>query len=1167
MVTNGKNILTVLATGFIIFLGLSFPAAAQEYRATITGTITDPSGAPVPGAKIQITDVQRDLTYNTVSNSVGSYTSIPLLPGDYSIAVEANGFKKYVRSNILLNVSQQAAVNVTLEVGAVTQTINVTSRAPLLDTQTANRGAILPSQAIATIPNNGRDIYNLVFSMTGAYQPCTCLGQGVSITGVGHSTFGINGSASGTSGRSPNNGILLNGVSAQNGGNNATLQPTIYAVDQVQVKTSTYNAALGRTGGGYVAVNTKAGTNTLHGIVYENLNNSALSANSWDNNLNGQPISPYQISDYGFEVGGPVYIPKVYDGRNKLFFMVSWDHNPTSDVSPETGTVPTLDERNGNFSGLMNAQGQPITIYDPTTANASNGYTRTAFEGNIVSPINTVGQNIVNLYPKPTSDGNQYTHIDNLFVPSPETDNINQWIERLDFQLNNKNRFYAEFGRTTESIYSYGLFVNVPLISTGTSEPGENNSMQGVTDWTSTINPTTIFDLKVGYTRLEQTRGNPLSAGYDPTQLGFPSSLVSQFHALQFPTLSMGQYASMGTDAIGRGTLDQDVDIEMSLAKSLGKQLIHMGAQFIDYGQSNGSPNSQDGSYTFGKNWTQQNPLRGDSVSGNEIADLLLGYPSSGFVDNNAIPYFVSKDWAVYFQDNWKVTHRLTLDLGMRWDYDTPMTERFNRITNGFAFNQASPIAGAVAAAPGVANCPACANLMGGLLFAGNSGVSRYAWKPDKTDFEPRIGVAFEVNNKTVLRGGFGMYNLLTAMNEDPYQTGFSIQTPLVASLDGGLTPAVTLSNPFPTSIYPTGLLTPIGSSEGLATQLGQSISFQDPNFPSPTSYQWSMGFERLLPEKITVDAAYIGNKTTGYPVNVNLDFIPVQDMGNPVSYYTQEVTNPFASLLPGSSLNGSTVPLESLLTAYPQYTGVGEANVPIGWSRYDALQITGKRQFANGSFIMVGYTLSKNLQRMALLNAQDFNLTNPLQSTVDEELATFDVPQKLDIMGTYNLPFGRDEQFGRNMPVIADYAVGGWKVGWNIDMQSGFPVPYPNAAQTTPGSANLGSSGPQDRFEWFNTSLFPKTPQAPFTLRNFPTMFSNVRYMAFHDWDISLMKDFTIRERLKFRIRADALNAFNHPYFNQIESFDVSNPGFGVLSPSQRNNPRVITMEADIVF
>ncbi|MGH9468768.1 MAG: TonB-dependent receptor domain-containing protein [Terriglobia bacterium] len=1160
----------LLLLALLAGLGFGPPrGAAQDLRATINGTITDPSGAPVPGAQVQVTDAERGMQFHFISNRAGRYSSGPLLPGRYNLSVQATGFRKYVRTGILLHLSEQAGVNVSLQLGAVTQTVSISSRAPLLDTETADRGAIIPPQLIDTLPNNGRDVFNLVFAMPGAYQPCTCEGQGVSITGVGHATFGINGSAGGASGRTPNNGILLNGVSDQNGGNSATLQPGLYSVDEVQVKTSTYDAQYGRTGGGYVAMTTKAGTNTLHGIAFENLNNSALAANSWANNLHGKPKPSSIVSNYGFEVGGPVFIPKVYNGKDKLFFMVSWDRTPARSASGETGTVPTIAERSGDFSGLTNAQGQVVTIYDPTTTapGASGGYTRSAFAGNIIPSgrINALGQKVLNLYPSPSGPGIGLAHTNNLFVLGPTSDVVNQWIERGDYRLSDRNRFYAQFGRTTETIYNYGLFADVPLIASGTSAPGENNSMQGVVDWTSTLTPTTIWDLRAGFTRLEQNRNNSFSAGFNPATLGFPASLVSQFYQLQFPEFVMGQFAQLGANgSINNDSEDQDVDVQASVAKAAGKHFIHAGAGFINYGTALVSPGNASGAYSFTRQWTQRNPLVSDSISGNEAADLLLGLPSSGDVDRNPNPYYTSKDWALYVQDNWKVNPRLSLNLGLRWDYETPLAERHNRITRGFAFGQASPLAAAVASAPGAANCPACAHLQGGLLFAGSSGTGRYAWNPDYSAFQPRLGAAFRLDQHTVLRGGFGMYRLLTAMNEDgSLTTGFNVQTPLIASLDGGLTPAVSLANPFP-----GGLITPPGSSLGLATLLGTSVPFASTNFPAPPSYQWSFGLERSLPAQIVVDASYIGNKTTGYPLNASLDFIPTSQLGQPVSHYTAKVTNPFAGLLPAnSSLNGATIPLEDLQVAYPQFSGVTEMNVPIGWSRYDSLQVSGTRRFASGAFVMVNYTISKALMRQTLVNPQGFSLADPAESNIEETLTPFDIPQKLDLLGTYNLPFGHGERFAASVPTIVNGAIGGWRLGWNVTLQSGFPVPYPNAAAIKPGSANLSGSQ-QNILQWFNTSLFPNVAgPAPFTLQTFPTMFPNVRYMGFDDWDFSLMKDFPIYERLKFRIRADFINAFNRPFFTQMQSLDVSNPQFGQLKQSQNNNPRSVLMEADIIF
>ena len=471
-----------------------------------------------------------------------------------------------------------------------------------------------------------------------------------------------------------------------------------------------------------------------------------------------------------------------------------------------------------------------------------------------------------------------------------------------------------------------------------------------------------------------------------------------------------------------------------------------------------------------------------------------MGIPTSGSVAHNANPYFQSRVFALYFQDDWKVSKRLSVNLGLRWDYNSPISERHDRIVDGFAFNSASPIAAQVAAAAGIANCPACSSLMGGLTFGSAS--HPHAWQPDYDGFTPRLGFAYGLDQKTVLRGGFGMYIAQQGMSQTgPLLQGYSVTTSMVTSNDNGVTNATNLSNPFPTP-----LLTPTGSSQGLSTLLGTGISFPTQNFPNSYSYQWSFGLQRQLPAGFVVEASYVGNKATRFPIGLTGNAIPTADLGQASSYYSTKVTNPFVGLLPNNTaLNGSTVALSSLLTPYPEFSGISGSNVPIGYSRYDAFELSVTRRFSNGTSIMINYTNSKNMGAFTALNSEDYNMTAPSQSKLEKRLSTFDVPQKIDLLGTQYLPVGRGQHFGTAMPKVLDEVVGGWKLSWNITVQSGYPVGYPTNAAIQPGSAKLPSSQ-RTYYHWFNTSLFPTTAFPSFTYRSFPTYFPDVRFMGERD-------------------------------------------------------------------
>jgi hypothetical protein len=681
-------------------------------------------------------------------------------------------------------------------------------------------------------------------------------------------------------------------------------------------------------------------------------------------------------------------------------------------------------------------------------------------------------------------------------------------------------------------------------------------------DWTNVINPSTTFNLRAGFSRLENLAWNPQTLAFNPRDLGLPASLVSQLARPQYPTVNMGTYMSQGSAPFVQA--DDTYSAGAQGGKVISTHVMKFGLELRDFRANNLSFGSAaGGSFAFSRLWTQADPNRADAYSGNEIATALLGHPTGGSAELPITTAYRGKYYALFFQDDWKLTRRLTLNLGLRWDYETPVAERYNRQTRGFAFGQPSPIAEQAKNRPGIENCPACRNLTGGLLFAGTSGDARYAFAPDRNNFQPRIGAAFSLDSKTVLRGGFGTYSLgQWALGPN---TGFSRSTPIITTVDG-VTPSASLSNPFP-----SGLLQPIGSSLGLATDLGLGLGFQYTDRPLPISKQVSFGIQRDLWWGMLLDASYVGNYTSQLAVSGQLNSIPASELGRPAAYYNERITNPLAGLLPNNAaLNGATIQRSLLMVAYPQYSSLTASNLPVGKTRYDAMQMSLKKRFGFGLNFQFNYMITKNLEQYTLLNAQDLNPSDLLNPVLEKRLAIFDVPQKASFLGTYDLPVGRGRPFMSGMPAVVDGILGGWKFGWNWTFQSGFPIDFPNAAPLEARSAKL-PEGQRTLERWFDTSLFPRVAgPAPFTLRNFPTRFPDVRYMGFRNYDFSLMKDIRIfTERVKAQVRADFINTFNSPYFTQMVGNppNVTNANFGQINPQQNNSPRVVYLEFRMRF
>lgn len=1169
---------------FCLLMVASSGLFGQEFRATISGEVTDQSGAAVTGAKVIALSVERNVPYEAVTNNVGRYIIQFLLPGKYTVTVEQAGFKKYLHEGIQLFASDKAAVDIKLELGAVADSVTVSGEVSLLQTESATRQATVENRILENVPSGGRNLYALQYDEPGVVKTSTYWGS-MELYAFGN----VNG-VSISGGRGGENETVLDGVSNTKSDRGVAFVPSLQSTQEFTIQTNSYDAQFGRVGGGVTMITVKSGTNAIHGQLYEFLKNEKLRANDWVANKDGDPNAPFKNNTFGFEVDGPVYIPKVFDGRNKTFFMISMEGLREHSEGGELRTMPTSDMLKGDFSKLLNDDGNQVTIYDPlSTRLGPDGttYVRTPFSGNVLpaTRVNPIASKVASYYPAPNLVGDGPAHLNNYAKLLPETNTYDSWLGKMDLMASDRSHVSFRYGQTPWLNFAKLVWGNNPA-EPSNEYPSTRVARNWGADWTYTISPSLVFNLRGGLARYEGYSGNSFGAGFDPAQLGFPSSLTSQFSAFMFPRFNLGNYSEAGPEG-GYSYNTQDAwSVQPNISWTHGRHFLKVGTEFRRYNDNNISPGYASGVYNFDTNWTQANPLNGDSASGNEFATFLLGYPTSGYVDRNISPAFRSKYYAAFLQDDFKMSKRLTLNVGFRWDYESPRFERYNRMLRGWAFGQASPIASAAKASADAASCPACAaGLTGGLVYAGTSGDQRYAFNPSKANFQPRVGVAFRVSSRMVARGGYGLSYL--GQSASGQLVGFSRRTPLVASIDGGLTPAATLSDPYPASTYPNGLLQPIGNTQGLSTNLGQSVTAQYLDRPLPYSHQYSAGLQYELHGWL-LDASYVGNQTRRLPVSVGLNFLPL-DVQNSIpvdqraSYFNASVANPMAGLLPNSGLNGANVPRRQLLYAYPQYNQVTITDVPIGSQRYDSIQLKATHRFSMGFTTTVAYTIAKNLERVSVLNPQDVSLGNLTSTGLEKRLNQYDVPQQLSIIGTYDLPVGRGRHFLPSMNRWANGVIGGWTVSGVWMSHSGFPLNFPNAAPLVAKSAKLSDSqrdalaAQQGRTQydpsydvWFDTSIFPRTAgPAPYTLRTFPTRFPDVRSKPLNVADFSLYKEFVIKERVRWQIRCDAHNTGNFPWFGNLDGngANVTNSMFGHLRADIGNETRVVVGVLKIVF
>ncbi|MBI1764531.1 MAG: TonB-dependent receptor [Acidobacteria bacterium] len=1147
---TSRWLLTLTAALLLITVALKTPVAAQENRATIVGTVADQNGGALPNATVKALNSETNTTTTTTSNEAGIY-SLPFLPiGKYQITVTAKGMKTAVHDSIELRVGSRLQLDFHMEVGSVSETVTVSAETPLLDTATASRGQVIDEQKVHDLPLLGRNPFLLA-----------ALASGVQITSSqgsisfrpfdngGMDAISING------GRQRSNEFLIDGApntGTENGGIGAlSFVPSPDAVQEFKVQSNTYDAQFGRTGGGTINVSLKGGTNKFHGALYHFFRNDVLNANSFQNNAAGAPRTAFRWNQPGLVVDGPIRIPKVYNGQDKAFFMFSWEKIKSSLPSPVVRSVPTLEQRNGDFSKTLQGNGQPVTIYDPlTTACVGNTCTRTAFANNAI-PINRidpVAKKLLEYIPLPNQAGNTQGFLNFFNSPNARTDEYDQFASRLDYNLSDKHKLSGRWLRNnrheTRGLAGYRKEASPFFLHS-------RKNFGGGIDLTSSLTPTLVSNFKINFIRHEFTI-DQYGDNFDITQLGFPAALKSQLGRQFFPGITLsGGYDSLGGLGFGNGstyTFSDASSFSEALNKTAGNHSLKFGGEMRVLRDNYIQPTSSFGTFNFTPGFTQRNALAADSASGNSFASLLLGYAASASVPINATYAFQHLYYGAYFQDDWRISKKLTLNLGVRWDYESPTSERYNQLNAGFDKTSASPLQ-----APGL-------SLKGGLLFVNTD--NRLPYQRDRNNFGPRVGVAYQLDQKTVLRGGYGL-SYLPAFDPGT-RLGFSVSTDYVASTDGNLKPANTLSNP-----YPNGLIRPSGSALGLRTLIGQSFTFYDQAPVIPLNHQFSFGVQRELPWRMSLDVSYIGSRTRSLITSQSINEVSAADLAKGAAVLNLQVPNPMAGLIPSNAaLNGPTIVQSQLLRPFPQFGSLTQDRMTIGRAWYNSAQLRLEKRLTNGLHYLFSYTFSKNMEAVGYLNAQD--PIGQLASVITADHA----PHRATISGGYDLPLFK------NSSAMVRGIAGGWKFNLIGTFQSGLPVGTPGGVFLI-GDPKL-ADGKQTWARWFNTCTLTaagarqncadasETPvfqiQPAFTLRSHSTRFSNIRTDRPPTFDISLFKTFSFKEKASLQFRAEAFNFANTPWFGGPNT-TATGGTFGVVTLTQANDQRNVQLGLKLIF
>jgi hypothetical protein len=1037
----------------------------QGDRGLVTGFVKDSSGGVIVGVAVTATNVATGLAVNTETNGEGNYSLDYIPAGVYTITANKTGFKQFERTNVEVRVNDRLTLNVSLAVGAAGEKITVTSDAPLLETTSSSMGTVVDNKRVTQLPLLYGNPMILQYLSAGTIQGNTGTTTYVRpYDTTGTSTASINGA------REKSIDFQIDGVTDNNLTNDPAFQPSTEFVQEYKVETSSYDAGQGH---GVALVNTtlKSGTNEFHGSSYWYIQSLDLNANNLFNNMNGQPkCCNTDFQRWQTSLGGPIQ-------KNKTFFFAGIERIRENGTGSATVTVPTAAERSGDLSALLKL-GANYQIYDPaTTYSLGNGHMgRNPFPNNIVptSRISSIATNILNYYPLPNMTGaadgsNNYYWGTGLSVSS-----YYAVVARIDHNFSDRDRL---FGRVTFSTRVNGPSSNYFPSASGTY--WHYNSEGTALDYTHVFSARTVLDVRYGATY--QPSWNELAtAGFDLSKLGFPQSLAGQIGGPMkaFPQIKFnwgsGSYTTMGNSgAYGNKGLFHTASANVSHLR--GKHNLRFGAETRALLTGVYNYYNNQGVFTFNGGFLNgPDDTRAAAPMAGPMGSMLLGIPDQSQLDWSASSAGLSRYIGLFVHDDWKITNRLTVNLGLRYEYEAAPTERYNPTVRAYDFTTPNPVMAKAAAAYALNPIPELPanqfSAVGGLTFANVNGQPRSVYNAPGLDFMPRVGFAYSVDAKTVLRGGYGIFFDELGLTVQSFnQPGFSSSTVMSPTADNGLTFPGMLANPF----Y-QGFLQPVGAGAGLSTYLGNSISFFNTKPRTPYNQRWSIGTQRTLKGNILVETDYVGSRATEMLIGRNLDGTPEQFLSTTrvrnqavISRLGQQVPNPFAGLLPGS-LGNATISVGNLVRPYPQFTGMSEMTND-GFAWYHSLQTRMEKRFSRGYTMMASWTWSKNMSATGFLNAMD--------SRPERVISSDDRTHRVTFSAIYELPFGTGKAFCNHPSRFVSRLVNGWQLSPMYVFQSGPPLGLGDFLFTGDSANIVRPYSDRGISQWFNTAGFIGTP------------------------------------------------------------------------------------------
>jgi hypothetical protein len=1070
----------ILGVTVCLLASLLFPTMtfAQTDSATIVGTVVDRTGAALPDVAVTLTDLATNARTVVKTDAGGNYIATPLKIGNYTVSVAVQGFKEVTRAGIVLNVQDRLRVDFALQVGSVNEQVTVNEAAPLLQTESSALGQVIGGKQIVELPLNGRDYTQLAALTTGVIK-VTESGNGL----TGGATSATNGNAGGSFAVNGTRGLLnnfiLDGIDNNSNDNGANvLKTNIDAIQEFRVQTSNYSAEFGRSGGAVINATIKSGSNSFHGTAFEFLRNSVLDARGFFEPADS-PKAPFRQNQFGVTLGGPIK-------HNKLFFFTDYQGTRIGSSETDISTVPTVAELGGDFSALYD--GTPETqIYDPASTTIVNGnVTRTPFPNNIIPSdrFDTIAHNNLLLYPAPNTSG----LANNYVVNNPGNLNIDQGDVRLDYSVNQKQQFFGRFSTSRTNRFQHPPLPGLADGGRGFQGNSFDDTLGFAMGHTWIIRPTIVNDIRVGFTA-DHYENSAAAYGnnYPPPSLAIPG--VPNNPAFNGTTLFQlsGGYQRIGYPGFAP-TISRSQGIQYGDTISIirGKHSLKIGAQFY-YGIFNlmqlGSPR---GRFRFNGLFTADSPSSGDG-SGNPLADALLGLPNSSNISLGGTFHNRQQVYGGFIQDDFKLSSKLTLNLGLRYDYTAPLYDSKNQIAN-LDFTT------------------------GKLVFAGKNGASRGLVTTDKNDFAPRIGLAWQFRPRTVVRAGYGrFFSAQELRSGDPFQLYYN--APFVVEpnyVTDNVTPILTVSGGFPV-VDPNNIVgaSVTTSAEGAETHLH-----------SPVIDEWNLNIQQELTNSMLLELAYVGSKATHLGGMLDLNQDPV----------------------PGPGDIQSRRP-------YPQFGGFSNM-VNRGNSSYHGLQIKVENRLNHGLTFLSSFTFSKSLNDQPEICCSSPTPQNSYDLSHEKGPSDFDQRFRWVTSFDYQLPLGKGQHWV-NTNRFADLALGGWHTGGIFTIHSGFYfTPQIGYDPSNTGSIGLYRSdqvcngnlsrGQRSINNWFDLNCFPLP--ADYTFGDAAK--NGLEGPGAIETDLSLRKVFDINETKNVEFRFELFNAFNHPVFSPPDNFIDDGPG-----------------------